>query len=317
MKQSQKKDSSTEMESTPATLIHIVFQQADVTVLKKAMELDESLAGEILEIKDDYAVGPITQIDSEEGWNNRMQWWQSLVELSPYKNEVDTIGGFDDRKTVEELKKRLDEDESTQAWIWMGQNQHDVCGYYWLMCQLKSYQGRILVLYLNNLPFINEKGLIFYPSTLHQILPKEFLKAKKLNRKITSSEFEVDPDEWKRLTNENSIIRILEGGKKIVSKDEDYYDKEILGALTTELQRGNKAMQVILSKMKNKTGDLFIVLRLRKLAEQELVDLVGDMTKGWKEFEVRLKAAVTEVLDSSTGADIIVNDEIENSTTNY
>ena len=29
-------------------MIHIVFQQADVEVLKQAMELDETLAGEIV-----------------------------------------------------------------------------------------------------------------------------------------------------------------------------------------------------------------------------------------------------------------------------
>ena len=61
----------------------------------------------------------------------------------------------------------------------MGQNAHDVCGYYWLISQLQPYQGRVIVLYMNNLPFINEKGQIFYPTALHEIQPKEFLKAKK------------------------------------------------------------------------------------------------------------------------------------------
>ena len=53
-------------------MIHIVFQTADVEVLKKAIELDESLEGEILEIKDEFAVGPLDQIDTEEGWNQRV-----------------------------------------------------------------------------------------------------------------------------------------------------------------------------------------------------------------------------------------------------
>ena len=38
---------------------------------------------------------------------------------------------------------------------------------------------------------------------LQEIQPKEFLKAKKLARPITLSEFEVDPDEWKKLCDEN------------------------------------------------------------------------------------------------------------------
>jgi hypothetical protein len=39
-------------------MIHIVFNEPDVKVLQNAIELDESLSGEIVLIKDDYAVGP-------------------------------------------------------------------------------------------------------------------------------------------------------------------------------------------------------------------------------------------------------------------
>ena len=53
------------------------------------------------------------------------------------------------------------------------------------LSQLAEFQGRIFILYLNNLPFINEKGAIFYPTTLFSIPPKEFIKAKKLARPVT------------------------------------------------------------------------------------------------------------------------------------
>ena len=192
-------------------MIHIVFQTSDVHAIKEAIKLDASLEGDVIEIKDEFAVGPIANIYEAEGYQARRDWWKQVLEFSPYSGELDIV---DDKLTVHNLIKRLNEDASLQVWIWMGQNQHDVCGYYWLMSQLKEYQGRIFVLYLNNLPFINEKGGIFYPNYLFEIQPKEFLKAKKLARAITLSEFEVDPDEWKKLCNENSIVRILEGGKK-------------------------------------------------------------------------------------------------------
>src|SRR5215218_2165760 len=179
-------------------MLHIVFQHADVATLQKAIELDTTLQGEILEIKDDFAVGPLEDIDTDEGWTARENWWRQLLSQSPYSHE-NLVGSFDDRKTVEQLIKKLEESKEEMVWLWMGQNQHDVCGYYWLISNLKQYQSRVFVLYLNNLPFINEKGQIFYPTTLHQIQPKEFLKAKKLSRAVTLSEFEVDPDEWKRL----------------------------------------------------------------------------------------------------------------------
>jgi hypothetical protein len=274
-------------------MIHIVFQEADTNVLQKAIELDESLQGKIEIIRDDYAVGPVENIYETEGYQQRRDWWKTLLEISPYDTEQ-LMNMVDDRLTVHNLKKELDESPKEELWIWMGQNQHDVCGYYWLISQLQSYQGRVVVLYMNNLPFINEKGQIFYPTVLHEIQPKEFLKAKKLNRKITLSEFEVDPDEWKKLCSENEAVRILEGGKKIVSKSEDFYDKEILNGLTNEWQKGNKAMSAILSKMKIKTGDVFLLWRMKKLAEEDKVEIHGDTAKGWKEFEVKLKSSSPE-----------------------
>jgi hypothetical protein len=72
---------------------------------------------------------------------------------------------------VKHLKEKLDTNPDEQLWIWMGQNQHDVTGYYWLMPQFRGYQGRLMILYLNNLPFINEKGQIFYPSWFQEIQP--------------------------------------------------------------------------------------------------------------------------------------------------
>jgi hypothetical protein len=274
-------------------MIHIVFQQSDIEVLKKAIELDESLSGKVEIIRDDYAVGPISNIYEAEGYQQRRDWWKELLELSPYNTEQ-VSDMVDDRLTVHNLKKDLEENNKEELWIWMGQNQHDVCGYYWLISQLQAFQGRVVVLYLNNLPFINEKGNIFYPTSLHEIQPKEFLKAKKLNRKVTPSEFEVDPDEWKKLCTENDMVRMLEGGKKIAGKKEDFYDADILKGLTNEWQKGNKAMSGILGKMKIKTGDVFVLWRMKKMAEEDKIEIHGDTTKGWKDFEVRLKNNTVE-----------------------
>ena len=239
-------------------------------------------------IRDDFAVGPLGTIYETEGYQRRRDWWKTLVDASPYNTEG-LMHLADDRLTAHHLKKFLDDTEDSQLWIWAGQNAHDVCGYYWLITQLKEYSGRICILYLNNLPFINEKGGIFYPAYLHQIQPKEFLKAKKLCRKVMPSEFEVDSDEWMKLCAEENGVRVLEGGKKLVGKGYDYFDKDILTTVGTDLQKGHKAMHQILAKMKVKTGDVYLLWRMRQLQELEELDLQGDPAKGWKEFEVKLK----------------------------
>lgn len=265
-------------------MIHIVFESANVAALQQAIELDESLQGSIVEIKDDYAVGPLGDIYETEGYQQRRDWWKSLLEFSPYTEQLNIV---DDKLTVHNLLKQLDEEADNEVWIWMAQNAHDVCGYYWLMSQLKEYQGRVQVLYLNNLPFINEKGQIFYPTYLHEIQPKEFLKAKKLARPITLSEFEVDPDEWKKLCQDTAMVRFLEGGKKLIGKEVDFFDKDILTHITGEAQKLSKVISNTLSKMKVKTGDVFLVWRIRELVAAGRLETAGDWNKGWKEITVK------------------------------
>ncbi len=278
-------------------MIHIVFQEADIAVLQKAIELDESLNGEIIQIKDDFAVGPLTNIYEPESYQQRRDWWKMLLEFSPY---MDSLNIVDDKLTVHQLRETLDSTASQDVWIWMGQNAHDVCGYYWLISQLKEFHGRIYVLYLNNLPFINEKGNIFYPTALHEIQPKEFLKAKKLARLVTLSEFEVDPDEWKKLCDENAMVRILEGGKKIVSVDAFYYDADILKAVTAEPQKLSKTFNTLFGKMKVKTGDVFLVWRMRELIKEGKLELVGDWENGWKEMAIKIAGAPEEIINTET-----------------
>ena len=270
-------------------MIHIVFNESEVDLMKQVIGLDETLACEVIQIKDDFAVGPLTALETEEGWQARYNWWMGLLEGSHYAgtNQVK----FDDRETVKTVKEKLANEPAEQLWIWMGQNQHDVSGYYWLMSQMSEFAGRVMVLYLNNLPFINEKGQIFYPSWLSEIQPKEFLKAKKLARPITLSEFEVDPDEWRKLCEENGLVRILEGGKKLASKDETFYDAEVIKNLTGEWQKATRVLTNTLHRMKIKTGDVFLMWRMKQLISEEKIEVTGDVNKGWKDFDVKLAGA--------------------------
>jgi hypothetical protein len=132
---------------------------------------------------------------------------------------------------------------------------------------------------------------LFYPSWIHEIQPKELLKANRLARPISISEFEIDPDEWRRLCAENSVVRTLEGGKKIIGKDETFYDAEVLKNLTSEWQRATRVLMNTLHRMKVKTGDVFLMWRMKALMSQGRIEVLGDVSKGWKEFDVRLPGA--------------------------
>jgi hypothetical protein len=52
-------------------MVHIVFEEANIEALRKSFELDSSLQGDIISIKDDFAVGALRDIYTEKGILNR------------------------------------------------------------------------------------------------------------------------------------------------------------------------------------------------------------------------------------------------------
>lgn len=272
-------------------MIHIVFQRPDVEVLQKSFELEPALKGEVIQIEDDFAVGPLKDIYTPEGRQARKEWWRGVLAGGDYDGRVDSGDVKDDGTTVAALKEKLDQDPTELVWIWAAQNKHDVSGYYWLMSQLKDHQGRIFILYLNNLPFINEKGSIFYPVNLSDIPAREFLKARKLARPITLSEFEIDPDEWSKLCNEDKGVRILEGGKKLAQYDYNYFDEELKKFITGDWIKASKLIHQFLNKGKQTTGDAYILWRLKQLIAAGELEAQGEI-RGMKDFEIKTKAAV-------------------------
>lgn len=270
-------------------MIHIVFNEPDIKVLNEAIGMDETLAGNVLQIKDDYAVGPLENIYVGEGIEARKQWWREVLAGGDHHGKVDS-NEVDDYKTAAELVGTMRRNEEENVWIWAAQNKHDVCSYYWLLSYLKEFQGRIFILYLNNLPFFNEKGHIFYPNWLSEIPAREFLKAKKLAREITPSEFEVDPDEWLKICNESKGVRLLEGGKKLAQYDYDFYDAELKKFITADWQKGSRIIHQFLSKAKETTGDAYLLWRLKTMIAQDMFDVQGKI-ENMKDFEVKLKSA--------------------------
>ncbi|TAE17673.1 MAG: DUF1835 domain-containing protein [Bacteroidetes bacterium] len=271
-------------------MMHIVFQPADKEVLEKAQAISTDLAGDIVVIEDDFAVGPLFEIGNSEGFADRKQWWAEILEHSPYVDRLDIVN---DAVTVHKLVQALQNGE--QVCIWAAQNAHDVCGYYWLVSQLQPYQGNVHIVFLNNLPFINEKGGIFYPQYLFEIQPSEFRKAVKLTRAITPSEFEVDIDEYKKMcTHTPTDIRVLEGGKKIGTKPVHHFDAILYYQLTDEPQKLSKILQQVLQKQKQTAlSDVMLVSRLKEMAKNGTIALHGSLEKGWKDVLFSLPFQLT------------------------
>jgi hypothetical protein len=267
-------------------IYHFVVGDFAAAPLSEAVSLEPAMAGEVVVLRDILHVGPLDKTQAAEevaGFSEmRSNFWR---DVAPNEKNPVTV---DDMERLLDVSKKMYEDETAQAWFWMAPGPADVCAYYWSLPYLSKHVGRLYLVHIAGLPFLDENGKVFFPKNISNILPKELVKARRLARPVTPAEVEVDTEEWRRLTAENAPVRTHEGGKKIVSREEAYYDSQLIGFCTPQFQKASKIVSQVLSKYQNPTGDLYLGWRLRKLADAGKLQLQGDVSKTLKDFELKL-----------------------------
>jgi hypothetical protein len=270
--------------------MHIVFQQAGKEVLEQGFAPDETIDKNIINLKSDYSLGPVEFPVSDVALEKRNDWWKKII--SDESDLSFTRDNEEDIQKINEIKTTLENNENEELWIWIAPNKQDVSGYYFLLSQLIEQTDKVFVVWLNNLPFINEKGHIFYPRYLSEIPSREFLKAKKLFRSISGGEVEVDIDEWGKLCEENKTVRILKDHKKLAQFDEEYFDKTINNFITADWLKVSKVIQQFNHKSLDIIPEEYLLWRIRSMIENNEIESQGEVTNR-KEWEVK-KGIVAE-----------------------
>ena len=258
-------------------MIHIIAGDEDKKNLRAAFDLDENLRGEVLVLKDTLGIGNILSTPEIGHDEIRTETWRTI------------IPGFEqlisEESTLKEGLSNAIQHEEPMC-FWMAPCVSDVCAYYWLLPYFKSLPGVLHTINIIGLPFLNEKGQMFYPNNFSEVPPKEFIKTKRLLKEVSVSEFEVEGDEWSRLQQENTWVRIYEGGKKISSKDITYFDTTIKNLVGAEKQKGSKLVQEAMKKITQSLNHHFIEYRLRQLLQQGAFLFTGNVEGPLKEIEV-------------------------------
>jgi hypothetical protein len=275
-------------------IIHILFDEAGAKNLQAAFAIDPTLEDAVVVMEDDWSAGPLTDMEEDEERITRASWLQHHLAT----DSEEPSAAAKDQEKLQDILEQLQQDDNLHIWIWAAQNTRDVCGYYWLLQQVQAYQGRVEMIYLNNLPFLNEKAQLFFPLSLSEIPPKEFPKAKRLAREITPSEIEVDTEEWQLLMNEPSLLRVLEGAKKIKPQPADACDADILRQCRPDWQKAGRVLQQLAAKHKQIPGEAFLLWRIKELIAQGRLEYQGEL-KGKKDFEIKVAGIPAPADDAS------------------
>lgn len=250
--------------------VHIVVGDHAAETLKTAFDSIEK-SEPIFVVKDVFNVGPLR---SEELPFSllRAGFWQEV-------SGVEQVA-VDDLERLMELSTQLTNGDADEVCFWMSGIPAELCTYFWLLHFLKKHMGKFYIINISGLPFIDDEGKLFYPEGIASLPQRQVLKAVKLARMVTPSEWETDGDEWKRLIGETETgIRISTGAKQIVGKPIDFYDKNLVDLAGNNNQKISKLVGNAIQKHKIFTGDTFLVWRLQKLAEAQKLSLNKDSVK--------------------------------------
>lgn len=251
--------------------VHIVVGDLAAVSLKTAFDTLPDVTDEIFVVKDLFNIGPLR---SEEMPFSALRK-KFLQEMTGLENSE-----VDDLERLMNLSTQLTNDTVQQVCFWMSGIPADVCTYFWLLHFLKKHMGKLLVININGLPFVDEEGKLFYPTSIAELPLRQVIKAQKLARAITPSEWETDGDEWKRLIHESEVgVRINAGGKRIEGKPIDFYDKDLLALATGNNQKISKLVGTAMQKHRIFTGDLFLNWRIKQMTLAQLLTITKDSVK--------------------------------------
>jgi len=167
-------------------------------------------------------------------------------------------------KDILVYSNRMSNGEDYDIVLWMGNNELDLLGYYFLLHHLKKHAERISIINISGLPFIDKNGKLFFPKRVAELDAQNIHKAMMLKRPITLTEIEIDSDEWKELREQNADFRILAGNKKIKALDQNEFD-EVLRQHYNSQSRNAKNIFTINDKLGAHFSERLIIKRALEL----------------------------------------------------
>lgn len=233
-------------------MIHVVFNEPDL----------RPQAGPdcVLLIRDDFAVGPIAVAGDESGALKRRDWWRQVLAGGDYDGLADS-GLVDDEAVIQDLETRLDANPMEKVLIRVAPHSHDHCGYLWLASRLVRFSGRI------------------WMSSVQGVA-----------RSLQGSELMMAAEEWRRLCAEGGEVRILGEDLRLVQFGVDYFDRELVTLASREWRTGGQLIGDFLAGARHKTGDAFLLWRLKTLVIAGRLESSGEL-KRMRNFKVRTKFA--------------------------
>lgn len=202
---------------------------------------------------------PLCEEDRLEASKVLYSFWTEGIEVSEQEKLVEMA----DR--LSELKNRIAAGEDAR--IWYSDTPDELCGFYWLMDELRHLPEGHGTIYALKQPELDEKeDVIVTYNGWGEVEPGLYGRFIHLAVPVSDQLRRYYANQWRDLQRENSLIRACINGR-IRSAPEDIYDHYIRWEIDAQPEEFKEAMVVgnVLGKYQLRIGDGYIHHRIDKL----------------------------------------------------
>jgi hypothetical protein len=258
-------------------MFHLVFGDCAAKVLQIAMEYSgERKQDVVLTIKEDYSVGPVYELHTEQGLRNRIKWIKHVYhEICPEEN-TDWIEEIfqHNLQSLQSIPSR------STITVWHGPIACDQVGLRYVLYVLQDKNCHFYEVDLSK-TFSEET-----PRGLGEVDPNKIGKIDGLIEPITNDKIEKWQHEWLEIARNHSMLRIVEHGKLLAVR-EHYFDSDILSCVSNNYQSVLDVIKNVIRNSQHPISDIFIDFRIRHLIKNNVLEYKGKLKYG--EYEVMKK----------------------------
>jgi len=251
--------------------MHLVFGPSAKGTLKYFFNNNPSeYEGKIINICDDFSIGPVTHLEQVSGLMDRLEW---LCDFFQQIMPEDCAEDFESEcaECYSDLQRITPE---TTLIIWHGENASDQIGLRFLVSLLKE----------QNLYEIDMSSCSFV--SLAQCSPEQITLLEEHIQPVRQPKIDHLCHEWSKLKLTKDTLRIFLNGH-ILNVHEDYYDSALLNNCTDEFQNAAKVVGKTMGQSSQLVSDSFLDYRLRILIKENTLKYAGKLEM-LKDFDIKL-----------------------------
>ncbi|MFG0211942.1 DUF1835 domain-containing protein [Brevibacillus porteri] len=274
---------------------HICFGLSAYGTLRSVFRKQNLLQRDsIICIEDDFSVGPLHQLETTTGMNERVDWTLSFFrKTEPISVEDLTI-------VKESLLRSLtfpsQIPDGSNVILWHGQNASDSIGISYAIYMLRdkniSFQAIDVTAFSIDCDYkvrdLDGNEVSYVWKSAGALPPDWVMDTYQVKKNMPVPLIQSLILEWEKWSHsDKSMLRVYKQGE-VLEVSEDYYDALILEHASKEFQKAARVIGTVMGESDQCIGDTYLIYRVHELIKQGLLQYQGELMP-LRRLEIRLK----------------------------